>query len=121
MRARVEKRSVLGWNKSFNINCGILFKGLVQIILIINYANDTGAGGIFNGIRQHLDDLVVKVTLQGYFPEPTKSILVVSTRNIPRVEAFFLGYSLKVGTGSRYLGCFVEADLAQAQWLDEKV
>ena len=55
------------------------------------YADDSEAGGTFDVIRRHLDDLMVRRPLRGYFLEPTKIILVVSPRNVPRVEAFFRG------------------------------
>ena len=55
------------------------------------YADDAGAGGTFGGIQRYLENLVLRGTPRGYFPEPTNSILVVSPQNIPRVEAFFRG------------------------------
>ena len=60
-------------------------------------------------------------TPKGYFPEATKSILVVYPWNFPRVEAFFWGYILQTVTGSCYLGGFVGTNEAQDQWLGEKV
>ena len=38
-------------------------------------------------------------------------------RNIPRVEAFFRGYGLKIVMGSSYLGGFVGVEAAQDLWL----
>ena len=58
---------------------------------------------------------------QGYFPEPTKRILVVSPRNIPWVEAFFWDYRLHMVTGTRYIGGFVGSKADQYLWLGEKV
>ena len=48
------------------------------------YSDDAGAGGTFEGIHRHLDDLIVQGPPHSYFPEPTKSVSVVSPRNIPR-------------------------------------
>ena len=62
---------------------------------------------------------MVKGPPRGYFPEPTKSILVMSPRNFPLAEAFFQGYVLHVVTGSRYLGGFVGTEAAHDQWLEE--
>ena len=53
--------------------------------------------------------------------EPTKSILVVSTYKLLLEEAFFRGYSLKIVTGSRYIGGFVGMKAIQVRWLEEKV
>ena len=57
----------------------------------------------------------------GYFPEMTKSILVVSPWNVPRAEAFFRGYGLEIVTGSRYIGGFMWSKAAQDLWLGGKV
>ena len=58
------------------------------------YAYDARPGGTFELIRCHLDDLMVQVPPHGYFPNPNKSVLVMSTRNVMRAEAFFWGYGL---------------------------
>ena len=42
------------------------------------YADDAGAGGTFTGIQQYIDNLMVRSSLWGYIPKPTKSIFVVS-------------------------------------------
>jgi hypothetical protein len=41
------------------------------------YADDAGAGGAFKGIRQYFEKLQEKGPRRGYFPEPSKSILIV--------------------------------------------
>ena len=84
------------------------------------YADDAGVGGNFEGIRQHLDYLMVRGPLQGYFPELTKSILVVSHRNAPRIEALFRGYGIQIVTLSHYIRSFVGTMEAQDCWLGEK-
>ena len=85
------------------------------------YADESGAGRTFNGIRWHLDSLMIRGPLQGYFMDPTKRILVVYPWKVPRVKAFFRGYSLKILTGSRYLGGFMVTEAAQPRWLEERV
>ena len=55
--------------------------------------------------------------MNGYFPEQTKSILVVYPRNFLWVEAFFQCYGLQIMTGSRYLGEFVGLKAAQNCWM----
>ena len=83
-----------------------------------SYSNDAGAGGSFAGILQHLDNLMVQGPPQGYFLNPTKSILVVSPRNVPRSEDLLQGYGLQIVTGSRYLGGFMDTEADQAWWLE---
>ena len=55
----------------------------------------------------HLQDLQERGRPRGYFPEPTKSILVVAPRNVAQAEDFFRGMGIKVVTGNRYLGVFI--------------
>ena len=50
------------------------------------YVVDAGAGGAFNHILAHLQDIQARYPPRGYSPDPTKSILVVSPRNVPGVE-----------------------------------
>ena len=61
------------------------------------YADDAGAGGKFIFFFfAHLWNLQARGPPRGYFPEPTKSILVVAPRNVARAEWFFRGMGLKV-------------------------
>ena len=85
------------------------------------YADDAGTGGKFEHILDHFNDMQARGPSRGYFPEPTKSILVVDPRNLPRVENFFHGMGVKIVTGSRYLGGFVRYIVAEDIWLAEKV
>ena len=62
-------------------------------------------------------DLQLKGPARGYFPEPTKSILVVSEKNVPRANAYFRGMGVKVVTGIRYLGGYIGEREAEAKWV----
>ena len=64
---------------------------------------------------------MVREPPRGYFLETTKSILIVSSQNIPRAETFFTGYRLYIFMGSRYLRGFVGSKVAQYCWLGDKV
>ena len=48
------------------------------------YADDTGAGGTFTEVQAHFQDLQVRGPARGYYPELTKSILVVTPGNVAR-------------------------------------
>ena len=61
---------------------------------------------------------MVRGPMWGYFSKLANIILVVSPQNIPRLEAFFRGYGVKIVMGSRYLEGFVGAEASQALWLD---
>ena len=55
----------------------------------------------------HFRYLQLREPSRGYFPEPTKSILVVAERNVPRSKDYFRGMGIQVVTGSQYLGGFI--------------
>ena len=57
----------------------------------------------------------------GYFPEPTKNVLVVSPHNFLRAEDLFCGYRLQIVTGIHYLGVFIGTESYQSWWLGEKI
>jgi hypothetical protein len=57
----------------------------------------------------------------GYYLEPTKSMLVVSTANFARANGEFAYLGFKVTTGGRYLGGFVGEEAGRDAWLEEKI
>ena len=57
----------------------------------------------------------------GYFPDLTKSILVVSLRNVQRVEAHFRGMGVCMVTLSRYISGFIGDPDSDKDWLDERL
>ena len=69
--------------------------------------NDAGEGGSFWNILAHFKDLLVRVTPQGYFTEPTKRILFIALQNVDRAKEFFQGMGMMVVTASRYIGGFI--------------
>ena len=85
------------------------------------YLDDAGAGGKFPYILAHLQKLQASGLSRGYFPEPTKSILVVAPRNVAWAGEFFKGMGIKVVTESRYLGGFIGEGEAEKSWLAGKV
>ena len=71
------------------------------------YDDDAGAGSNFEKILAHFRDLQYWGALQFFFPEQTKSILVVAPRNVAKSEKIFMVVVIKIVTGSRYLGGFI--------------
>ena len=53
------------------------------------YADDAGSGGTFTKVQAHFQDLQVWEPARGYYPEPTKSILVVTPGNDAQAEEHF--------------------------------
>ena len=69
----------------------------------------------------HLRDLQAQGPAQGYYPEPTKSILVMAPGNVARAEENFRGLGIRVVLGQRYLGGFIGDTEAEREWLREKL
>jgi hypothetical protein len=57
----------------------------------------------------------------GYFPEPTKSILVVQPEMVDQATEYFQNLNFKITTGSRYLGGFVGSRSSCEEYVKEKV
>jgi hypothetical protein len=57
----------------------------------------------------------------GYFPEPTKSILVTLPKNVKRAKEVFGGLGFQVRTGNCYLSSFIGELDACSKWIQEKV
>ena len=72
-------------------------------------------------IMDHFRDLQMRGMDRGYYPKPTKSILVVAKRNVPRAKEYFQGMGIQIVTGIRYLGGFVEEREAEESWIQEKI
>ena len=85
------------------------------------YADDAGEGVKFEYILAHLWDLQARGPPRGYYPEPTKSILVVAPWNVAQLEEFFWGMGIQVMTGHQYLGGFIEGREAEKRWLADKI
>ena len=58
---------------------------------------------------------------RGYFPNPTKSILVVKPQIVEQAEAKFAHLGFTVVTGTQYLGGHVGTNNNTKEWVSEKV
>ncbi|WP_288993061.1 hypothetical protein, partial [uncultured Marinobacter sp.] len=85
------------------------------------YADDAGAGGKFDAIKQHFAKLQEIGQHYGYYPEPTKSILIVSHENLPAATAAFKDLEFTITTGNRYLGGFIGEKDTRDRWIQGKV
>ena len=70
---------------------------------------------------EHLRNLQAPGPARGYYPEPTKIILVVAPGNVSREEEHFRGLGIKVMTGHSYLGGYNGDKEAEGRWLVEKI
>ena len=85
------------------------------------YADDAGAGGSFEAIEDFFNLLVEEGPARGYFPEPTKSILVVKPQLVEAAKLRFEPLGFKISTGDRYLGGFLGDSTSQGAYIDKKV
>jgi hypothetical protein len=85
------------------------------------YADDAGAGGSFTDLRQFFLRLQEIGPAYGYFPEPTKSILIVRAHNRREAKSHFHDLRFQVETGSRYLGGYIGSRADRELWVQEKV
>ncbi len=85
------------------------------------YADDGGTGGNFQSIKALFQRLQEKGPEYGYYPEPTKSILVVSPENAEQAKFEFGDMGFKVVTGNRYLGSFLGDSSKRDEWIMKKI
>ena len=71
------------------------------------YAYNVGNGGMFDALQDNMSYFLVRGPPRGYFPEPTKIILVVFPRNVQQSEEHFSRMGLQLVTGIRFLGGFI--------------
>ena len=107
-------------NETF-FNCKEELRGSHPRVTQPWYADDARAGGNFPNIVEHLSDLQVRGPARGYYPEPTKSVLVVDPGNVAREEEHFRGLGIKVVTWYRYLGGYIGYKEAEGRWLAGKI
>jgi hypothetical protein len=69
------------------------------------YADDAGARAKVDEIERFFWRLCKIGPLFGYYPEPTKSILIVRQHNLEEARLRFPAFRVK--TGNRYLGGFI--------------
>jgi hypothetical protein len=76
---------------------------------------------VFVGIWQYFEKLQEKGPRQGFFPEPSKSILFVSEHNRIAAKNTFKDLGFTVVTGSIYLRGFIQGASDQLSWIKEKM
>jgi hypothetical protein len=84
------------------------------------YADDAGVAGKFDNMCRLFVKLQEIGPDFGYFPEPSKSILIVPEHNVARAEIALDGLKFQITTGSRCLGGFIGEDMAFDSWAEEK-
>eukprot|EP00978_Attheya_sp_CCMP212_P007142 scaffold16612_cov35-Attheya_sp.AAC.3 len=84
------------------------------------YTDDAGAGGTFDRIKVYFENLEEYGPKYGYFPDASKSILIVREHNVERAKEYFEEINFTIKSGYRYLGGFVGARAEMKEWIGEK-
>ena len=84
------------------------------------YADDAGAGEKFAELKKLFNEVQIKGPRFGYYPEPSKSIIIVKETDVSLATDFFSDLQFKAMTGSRYLGRFIGDVLGGNHWLSKK-
>ena len=85
------------------------------------YADDANNCGKLPLLRERFDMLVTKGPDFGYFPKPSKSILVVAECDIPEAERLFSDIGIQICTSSRILGGRVGSSTGRKEYIQQKV
>ena len=83
------------------------------------YADYDGALGTFDNVKLYFNSLKRIVPARGYYPDPTKIILIVHPENPKARKLFFVRCGFKVCTGARYLGGYIRDDKSKRSWLKD--
>ena len=101
--------------------------GIIPLIKFLNYtypvamqpwcAYNAGALGMFDKLERYFNWLKHNVPDQGYYPDPTKIILVVHPQNLKAGELFVQFNLFKVCIDARYLGGYIVYDISKGDSL----
>ena len=84
------------------------------------YDDDAGALGKFLRLDIYFDSLTRQVPGQGYYPKPSKNVLILRPDNLEAGKLFGAHHRFKVCTGARYLGGYIGYDESKRDWLRER-
>ena len=71
------------------------------------YADNDRALGMFARLDIYFDSITQQGLGQGYYPKPSKSVLMVRHENIKAGKVFGENHEFKVFTGTHYLGGYI--------------
>ena len=100
-----------------------LIKNLKQEILDVThpwYAGIARALGMFAILETYLDSLTRQGPRRRFYPEPSKSKLIVRPENLEAEKKLGARHGFKVCTGARYLGGCIGDNEYKCDWLRER-
>lgn len=84
------------------------------------YADDSAAIGELKNLKEWLDLVIREGPKYGYYPEPSKSYLVVDKKYVAQAHEIFDEYKIKIVEGKRFLGGFVGTGTEKNEFLTKK-
>ena len=85
------------------------------------YADDSGALGQLEHLAKWLELLIAEGPKFGYFPEPSKSYLVIDSQYLQEAHRLFDNFGVKVVEGHRFLGGFVGSEMGKSTFTLKKI
>ena len=85
------------------------------------YADDSSCVEELSSVRRWFDRLLIDGPAYGYFPEPSKTVLVVGSSDVERASDLFRDLGVNVVTGSWFPGGFVGERSLAADFVSNKV
>ena len=75
---------------------------------------------MFARLETYLYSLTRQGPGRGYYPEPSKSVLIIRPENLDTGKVFGACHGFKVYTGARYVGGYIGDDESKYDWLRER-
>ena len=75
---------------------------------------------MFAILETYFDLLTRQGPGRGYYPEPSKGILIVHLDNLEAGKLFGARHGFKVCTGARYMGGYIGDDNSKCDWLRDR-
>jgi len=85
------------------------------------YADDSAFGGTTQEITAAMQIILAKGPARGYYPEPSKSVLICNPIIHETVEADLGDYHFQYEDGYRHVGGFIGTSEAKARWLQPQI
>ncbi|XP_066921132.1 uncharacterized protein [Clytia hemisphaerica] len=89
---------------------------------MVGFADDITAAGDIQSLKQWWDLLLEIGPAYGYFPQPSKSWLIVKETKLTEATEVFAGTQIQISTeGERHLGAVIGTDENKRNYINEKI
>ncbi|XP_066914550.1 uncharacterized protein [Clytia hemisphaerica] len=89
---------------------------------MVAFADDITAAGSLDALKKWWDHLLEIGPSYGYYPQPTKSWLIVKPDQLEQAQEKFAGTDIKITSdGERHLGAVIGTDENKSQYINQKI